>query len=67
MSQPVDPKDDLKEGADFYWENGRKVLTSDYLHRRGYCCESGCRHCPYGYGTGVKTMPDGRKKPSIET
>jgi hypothetical protein len=17
--------------------------------RRGYCCESGCRHCPYGY------------------
>lgn len=19
---------------------------------RGYCCESGCRHCPYGYFRG---------------
>jgi hypothetical protein len=25
------------------------VLTSRYLLRRGYCCEQGCRHCPYGF------------------
>ena len=67
MSPKDDANNDLKEGADFYWENGLKVLTADYLLRRGYCCESGCRHCPYGYGPSIKTMPDGRKKPQIET
>jgi hypothetical protein len=23
------------------------VFTADFLARRGYCCDSGCRHCPY--------------------
>jgi hypothetical protein len=23
------------------------VLTAAYLAERGYCCERGCRHCPY--------------------
>jgi hypothetical protein len=23
------------------------VFTGSYLQRRGYCCNSGCRHCPY--------------------
>ncbi len=23
------------------------VLTEEFLRRRGYCCDSGCRHCPY--------------------
>ena len=23
------------------------VFTADFLRRRGYCCGSGCRHCPY--------------------
>ncbi len=35
------------EGRDFYWENGLMVMTAEFLKRRGYCCESGCRHCPY--------------------
>jgi hypothetical protein len=43
-----DPGAPLIEGSDFYWESGLMVLTGDYLRRRGYCCESGCRHCPYG-------------------
>ena len=33
--------------SDFYMENGRKVMTEEYHERRGYCCGSGCRHCPY--------------------
>lgn len=37
----------LREGVDFYWENGYMVFTAGYLRRRGYCCGSGCRHCPY--------------------
>jgi len=36
-------------GEDYYVENGNWVFTAKYLLRRGYCCRSGCRHCPYGY------------------
>ena len=39
----------LKEGEDYYFENGLMVLTARYLLRRGYCCEQGCRNCPYGF------------------
>jgi iron complex transport system substrate-binding protein len=38
----------LREGVDFYWEGPAMVFTSAYLSRRGFCCDSGCRHCPYG-------------------
>jgi Family of unknown function (DUF5522) len=36
-------------GEDYYLENGNWVFTAKYLLKRGYCCRSGCRHCPYGY------------------
>ncbi|NVJ63616.1 MAG: hypothetical protein HWD84_05240 [Flavobacteriaceae bacterium] len=40
----------LKEQEDYYWtDQGFKVFTESYHLKRGYCCESGCRHCPYGY------------------
>ncbi|MCU0384131.1 MAG: DUF5522 domain-containing protein [Cyclobacteriaceae bacterium] len=29
-------------------DNGLLVFTEAYHLRRGYCCNSGCRHCPYG-------------------
>lgn len=35
------------ENRVFYLENGFYVFTSEYLKKRGYCCKSGCRHCPY--------------------
>ncbi|NQZ01794.1 MAG: hypothetical protein HRT45_14120 [Bdellovibrionales bacterium] len=35
------------EGEDYVWENGYMVLTAHFLKKRGYCCESGCRNCPY--------------------
>jgi hypothetical protein len=41
--------DDLIEGVDYYMENGFLVFTAIYLQKRGYCCQSGCRHCPYGF------------------
>ncbi len=41
--------DPLLEGIDFYFENGMVVFTAEYLRKRGYCCGSGCRHCPWGY------------------
>jgi len=48
--QPVDTallKGSLNESKDYYTENGAMVFTASYLQRRGYCCGSGCRHCPY--------------------
>ncbi len=47
----------LVEGVDYYIENGLFVFTARYLLNRGYCCESGCRHCPYGF-QGKKTVAD---------
>ena len=35
------------EGIDYYYENGLMVLTAHFLKKRGSCCGSGCRHCPY--------------------
>jgi hypothetical protein len=28
-------------------ETGLFVLTAAFLAERGFCCERGCRHCPY--------------------
>lgn len=44
--KPLGP---LEAGRDFYLEDGKMVFTADFLRRRGYCCESACRHCPYGF------------------
>jgi len=37
----------LVEDVDYYFENGLMVLTERFLKERGYCCDNGCRHCPY--------------------
>jgi len=45
------------EPADYYLSpEGYRVFTEHYLLKRGYCCQSGCRHCPYGFDvkTGLK-------------
>jgi hypothetical protein len=35
---------------DFYYsEEGFIVFTKQYHLKRGYCCQSGCKHCPYGF------------------
>lgn len=39
-----------KNGEEFYIDpvTGYRVATSFFLMMRGWCCELGCRHCPYG-------------------
>ena len=32
---------------DFYSEKGQIVIKESYHIKRGSCCGSGCRHCPY--------------------
>ncbi|MFO0592476.1 MAG: DUF5522 domain-containing protein [Polyangiaceae bacterium] len=45
-------KSPLVEGIDYYLEDGKFVFTSTYHLKRGYCCNSKCRHCPYGNAPG---------------
>ncbi len=39
----------VDEGSIGYMDpaTGLFVMTSLYLHDRGWCCDRGCRHCPY--------------------
>jgi hypothetical protein len=47
------PKQNL-EPEDYYMsEEGYIVFTEKYHLKRGYCCKSGCKHCPYDYN--IKT------------
>ncbi len=32
---------------DYYYDGPYLVFTEAYHRKRGYCCGSGCRHCPY--------------------
>ncbi|MEM9867339.1 MAG: DUF5522 domain-containing protein [Bacteroidota bacterium] len=45
-----------EEGDYYLSEKGYKVFTKQYHLKRGYCCESGCRHCPYGYDKKTNTQ-----------
>jgi hypothetical protein len=43
---PTPPRD--LEPEDYYFEGPNLVFTAAYHLKRGSCCGSGCRHCPYG-------------------
>jgi Family of unknown function (DUF5522) len=44
--KPEIPDEDLQP-EDFYYEGPYLVFTAAYHLKRGYCCNSDCRHCPY--------------------
>lgn len=60
MAAADSPNPVLREGIDYYFENGLMVFTGAFLGGRGYCCEQGCRHCPYGYSENKKQRSDVR-------
>lgn len=37
----------LTLGIDYYVEDGKIVFQAAYHRKRGYCCNSRCRHCPF--------------------
>jgi hypothetical protein len=39
----------LDEGDYYLSKEGFIVFTEQYHLKRGYCCKSGCKHCPYGF------------------
>jgi hypothetical protein len=50
--QPAKPAR-LVQGVDYYIDGGKFVFTSTYHLKRGHCCNSKCRHCPYGADGGL--------------
>jgi len=55
MNEKDKPEEEL-----FYMENGLIVFTEAFHLKRGYCCKSRCRHCPYGLSS--KKLPDDKNK-----
>lgn len=49
MATPTTELPPPLEDGDFYLEDGFMVFTREYHLKRGFCCKSGCRHCPWGY------------------
>ncbi|MHB1957969.1 MAG: DUF5522 domain-containing protein [Acidobacteriaceae bacterium] len=47
MPEPSDPPE--SDDEDTYFDGPYLVFTEAYHRKRGYCCQSGCRHCPYGF------------------
>lgn len=58
MASQDNPEDEANERStetsapkltpeDFYYEGPYLVFTAVYHRKRGYCCNSDCRHCPY--------------------
>ena len=50
-------EESLVEGEDFYMDGEYLVFTAAYHRKRGYCCGSRCRHCPYQHEA-VIAAPD---------
>jgi len=63
-SNAAAPRNELAP-EDFYFEGDRIVFTAAYHLKRGYCCGSGCRHCPYEHRNvpGVEAADQGADAP----
>ena len=42
-------KSQLTENDYYLSPEGYIIFTENYHRKRGYCCKSGCKHCPFGY------------------
>lgn len=55
------------EEPKFYLDNGMVVFTEKFLLDRGFCCNNGCRHCPYKKLKDENTKRDVHDSESGET
>ncbi len=45
----ISQKKNLDQQDYYLSEEGYIVFSEKYHLKRGYCCKSGCKHCPYGF------------------
>jgi hypothetical protein len=49
-NEPELNESNFDPAADYYYSpEGYIVFTEKYHLKRGHCCQSGCKHCPYGF------------------
>ncbi len=46
----------LTEEEYYLSKEGFIIFTEAYHLKRGYCCKSGCKHCPFGYDKKTGTI-----------
>ena len=47
------------EEKDYYiTEEGYRCFTEAYYLKRGYCCDNGCKHCPYKNADKLRSTKD---------
>lgn len=55
-------KQNLHKDIHYYFDDtGLMVFTEKYHLERGYCCKSGCRHCPYQHKDSDRLIKDNHK------
>ena len=65
MHQRQQPSHNGAMSEDYYINaQGLMVFTAAYHLKRGYCCGSGCKHCPYDKES---TSEAGYAKPTSST
>jgi hypothetical protein len=42
-------KNTLMQEEYYLSKEGFIIFTEAYHLKRGYCCKSGCKHCPFGF------------------
>ena len=52
------------EPGDYYFEGPNLVFTVQYHLKRGSCCGSSCRHCPYGFAAEGALADTGGETPT---
>ena len=55
MSKESEPNLPLVEGIDFYYDKGLMVFTEAFHLKRGKCCGSKCKHCPFNHVNVIKS------------
>ena len=61
MSDEIFPRPNLDPEDYYLSEEGFIVFTEKYHLKRGICCLSGCKHCPYGFNKKTGKV-EGKKK-----
>jgi hypothetical protein len=62
---PAAPPPPALGPEDYYFDGPYMVFTAAYHLKRGYCCGSGCRHCPWRGTENDATRSQGTKDPSL--
>lgn len=62
MTEDISGKPPLEPDDFYYSDEGYIVFTEKYHLKRGYCCKSGCKHCPYGYDPKTGKFDEKKKK-----